>query len=114
AGTYPLRRRNQSADRIGELGGEMDADRYRGDEKQHRHQDENHREGDLKPRALSLQALVLRGGEMGLVARRQHAGLDKAADIEVEVAELVEPNQRTNPLLLVVGDDNDLALMRAP
>src|SRR5436190_10151953 len=50
---------------------------------------------------------------MGLVAVRQHPWLDEPSDIEKEVAELVEPDQRAHPLFLVVGDDDDLALIGA-
>ena len=67
AAAHPLGRGDQPADRIGELGGEMDPDRHRGDQKQHRHHQEDQREGDLKARSLTFQLLVLRGGALGLL-----------------------------------------------
>ena len=97
----------------GHLRREMHPDQDRRGEKQHRHHDEDHREGDLKPGALPLQLFVLLGGEVGLLAMRQHPRLDKPADIQKQVAELVQPDQGAHPLLAIVGHDHDLALLRA-
>jgi hypothetical protein len=44
---------------------------------------------------------------------RQHPRFDKAADIEIKVTELAEPNERADALVLVVGHDDDLALVGA-
>src|SRR3954467_14251388 len=107
AGPHPLGGANESADRIGELGGEVDPYGYRGDEKQHCHEYEDHGEGDLEAGALQLQALVLRRREMRLVAVRQYPRLDEADEIKIEVAELAEPDQGAYPLFLVLGDDDD-------
>src|SRR5205085_5343028 len=44
---------------------------------------------------------------------RQHPRFDKAADIEIKVTELAEPNERADALVLVVGHNDDLALVGA-
>jgi hypothetical protein len=46
----------------------MDAERDRGDQKQHRHHHEDQREGDLDARTLPFQPLVLGGGALRLLA----------------------------------------------
>ena len=68
AAAHLLGRRDQTADRDRELGREMNADRHRGDQEQHRHHEEDQREGDLKARSLPFELLVLRGGTLGLLA----------------------------------------------
>src|SRR5581483_1755182 len=66
SGAHRHGRGDEAADRVGELGGEIDADRHRRGEKQRRHQNEDHRKGDLEARALSFELFVLRRGELGL------------------------------------------------
>ncbi len=113
AGADPLGRPDEPADRIGELGGEVDADRDGRGEDQHRDHDVDHRELDLQSGALAFELLILRRREVGLVAMGEHPRFDKPPDIEVEIAELVEPDERAHPLFLVVGHDDDFALLGA-
>src|ERR1041385_5817619 len=91
----------------------MNADRDGRSEKQQRDEDVDNGEGDLEPGTLTLEALILRRREVNLVAMRQYPRFDEAADIEVKVAELTEPDERADPLVLVVGHDDDLALVGA-
>src|SRR5439155_16553203 len=109
----PLRGPHQPADRIAELGGEMNAYRDRRSEKQQRNEDVDDSERDLKPGTLTFEALILRRRKVNLVAMRQHPRFDKAADIEIKVTELAEPNERADALVLVVGHNDDLALVGA-
>src|SRR5947209_17151458 len=91
----------------------MDSDRDRRDQKQHGHEDEDDREGDLEAGALPFQALVLRRGKMGLIAMLQHPRLDIAPDKKIQLVDIVEADERAHPLLLVVRDYDDLALAGA-
>ena len=97
--THLLGRHNETADRTGKVGGEVDPNRHCGNEEQHRDHHEDQGKGDLEPRSLTFQLLVLGGGALCLLHMVEHPRFDVAANIEIHIAELVEANESAHPIV---------------
>jgi hypothetical protein len=85
-------------------------DRHRSDQEQQRHHQENQGELDLRTGPLTFQLLVLGGSTPVLFDVIQNPWLDEPTNIEIDVvAELVEANECSHPIVTVIGHDGHVA-----
>ncbi len=92
----------------------MDPDRYRRDQEQQRHHKENQSELDLRAGPLTFQLLVLSGRTSVFFDVIQNTRLDKPANVEIDIAaELIETNERSHPVVTVIGHGRHIAFIRS-
>ena len=100
---------DQPAHRRHELVGEVEAGPDGGEEEEQRDDDEQQGRGDLDAGAAGLELLVLGDDRLRALDVAQHLRVDEAADDQVGVVEVLEPDDGAHAVAGVAGLGNDVA-----
>ena len=104
---------DQPAHRRHELVGEVEAGPDGGEQEEQRHDDEQEGRGDLDAGAAGLELLVLGDDRLRALDVAQHLGVDEAADDQVGVVEVLEPDDGAHAVAGVAGLGDDVARLGA-